>query len=553
LIVIVAAGGSVKALKEVPASEVLAKIQNGQPIEYDDVLITGNLDLSKSDLPTKNADKMDYQNSNSNGVQIVNKDIDLNKYVLCMPEDIKVVRSSIKMSNSKIMGIMDFSNTLLENTIDFDNIVFNNDVHFQNTEFNGTNPVGYKFKSARFNGSADFSCSMFKSTVFFFSSTFNKDVEFWNSKFSSDAYFLNSDFNQDAEFQNSKFHRLNFYESKFNNDVHFENSEFMDNAGFSHCIFNKSIYFCNSNFNKNVEFQNTMFNGDAYFGLDMPKELHGITGPFGTRFNGDVNCIDSIFKGSADLSSSRFNGTINFINSMLNGKTTFNNSQFKDAVFFENTTFGEMLSLTGTRYDRLYIRWHDIEDLAYDDTAYLSLLENFKKLGYLEDYDSCYYDYRKKHISQNLGRGYHGLSFSEELLRRNIDFFLEWTYGYGKKPFYPVVWSIGTILFFGILWGIIEQKRREIILDEYSSSWGQVTDENPEKSQWDKICLVLEPFMFSATTFLSGTKLFVDAPEVPEILGLPRSLIKSIFNLERVLGALFFILFILAVSGTVVR
>lgn len=64
---------------------------------------------------------------------------------------------------------------------------------------------------------------------------------------------------------------------------------------------------------------------------------------------------------------------------------------------------------------------------------------------------------------------------------------------------------------------------------------------------------ILEVLAFSATVFLSGTRLFIEPPPLPKIRGRSRSLIRGAFIFERVLGALFSILFFLAISGTVVR
>ena len=44
-------------LREIPASEILDKIQKGEPVEYDHVRITGELDLSKLDLLTELVDR----------------------------------------------------------------------------------------------------------------------------------------------------------------------------------------------------------------------------------------------------------------------------------------------------------------------------------------------------------------------------------------------------------------------------------------------------------------------------------------------------------------
>ena len=58
---------------------------------------------------------------------------------------------------------------------------------------------------------------------------------------------------------------------------------------------------------------------------------------------------------------------------------------------------------------------------------------------------------------------------------------------------------------------------------------------------------------YSVTVFLSGTKFFIDPPPLPRIEGRSRSRIKKAFILERVLGALFSVLFFIAISGTIVR
>lgn len=202
------------------------------------------------------------------------------------------------------------------------------------------------------------------------------------------------------------------------------------------------------------------------------------------------------------------------------------------------------------RYGRLYIRWYNITGgLTYDDAAYLSLMKNFKELGYLEDYDCCYFQYRKEHRD----RPWPGIDPLEQTIRKFIDFFLQQLYGYGTKPLRPMGLSIGTILIFGIIWGVVmEQRRREIIIsDEYSQN--QAFDKPNKNSLLDKIHMLLKPFIFSAVIFLSGTRLFVDPPEIPEIQRLPKSIIKGAFTLERVLGAFFSILFFLAIGTTVVR
>ena len=45
----------------VPAEEILGKIERGEPVEYDSVIVVGDLDLSEVDLPTRHVERTDYE------------------------------------------------------------------------------------------------------------------------------------------------------------------------------------------------------------------------------------------------------------------------------------------------------------------------------------------------------------------------------------------------------------------------------------------------------------------------------------------------------------
>ena len=231
----------------------------------------------------------------------------------------------------------------------------------------------------------------------------------------------------------------------------------------------------NSNFNGTVNFADSKFNGTANFrarsstamlasGLEVQRRcrLRGLEVQRRCRlrdskFNGTANFRDSKFNDTANFRSSTFNNsdfseaqfskTVSFDDARFSNSTSFNSSRFKDDALFEGAVFDGTLYLTRAKYDRLYIRWKNIKELGYDDAAYLALQENFKKLGYLEDYDGCYYEYRKAHRDQDWGGKYHSMNWAEEGLRKYIfDFLLEIFYGYGKKPIWPLAWSALTIL-----------------------------------------------------------------------------------------------------------
>jgi len=218
---------------------------------------------------------------------------------------------------------------------------------------------------------------------------------------------------------------------------------------------------------------------------------------------------------------------------------SFNNTRFKDDALFENAYFSGKLSLSRARYNKLSIRWYNITGgLVYDDAAYMSLMKNFKDLGYYEDYDSCYYQYRIAHREVP----WPAVSGWEQFIRKKIDYPMEWFYGYGTKPFNAFFFSLGIVLVFALFWwalGLGGPKDKTLASLQPGEEWldGDITD-------------ILG---FSVTVFLSGTKLLIDPPAMPRIEGRSRSLIKKAFILERVLGALFSVMFFIAISGTIVR
>ncbi|NLH21225.1 MAG: hypothetical protein GX463_03530, partial [Methanothrix sp.] len=279
-------------------------------------------------------------------------------------------------------------------------------------------------------------------------------------------------------------------------------------------------------------------------------EFNGTTKFDGVKFNGDADFEGAEFNRGASFSSAEFNSTdftksqfdkeAHFEDADFIGKTSFENAHFKEDALFENASFEDELNLIRTRYSKLFIRWHSIEKggLAYDDAAYMSLMKNFKELGYYEDYDGCYYAYRKAHRSED----WPSVPDWEEAIRKFIDYPLEWFYGYGTKPFHAFFWSLDIVLAFFLYWrwlglGGPQDKTREGLKDGEEWLDGDLTD-------------ILG---YSVTVFLSGTRFFIDPPALPRIEGRSRSWMKKAFILERVLGALFSVLFFIAISGTIVR
>ncbi len=511
--------GREDGMRVVPAQEILDKIERGEPVEYDHVIVKGDLDIGKLDLPKGRVERTP------------------DEILWGLSENVAVVSSPIRVNDSTIEGFVYFD-TIIFDAIDFSGTFFNGSASF----------IGSSFK-----GIAGFWGSSFNGAAYFIDSSFNDNVGFGGSSFNGTADFIGSSFNGTAYFNDLSFNGIaNFRGSSFNGSASFIDSSFTGIAGFSGSSFNGEAFFSDSSFNAGALFSDSSFNGTAGF---WNSSFNDIAYFHNSSFNGFALFWNSFFNRS-DFSSSQFNKQVSFDDCRFNGSSNFNASRFKEDALFEGADFNGTLYLTRAKYDKLYISWKNIKELGYDDAAYLALLENFKKLGYFEDYDACYYDYRRLHREQDWSGRYHAMHPAEEWTRKRIDALLEMFYGYGKKPLWPLLWSAGTIILFGIIWLVagmnsIRGKNGRGIFERFGQQNATVKSER--QGLLGGLRVLAEALLFSAIVFLSGTRLFVEPPAQPEMQRLSANQVKWAMIFERVLGALFSILFFLAISGTVIR
>ena len=488
------AQGATGLLKTVPASDVSAKIDEAdQPIEFDNCTIVGDLNPHSRNV----SGQVHFNNSFFKGR------VHLNSTNFKGPVYFRkaIFASAAEFNESKFDGPADFSESKFNGSADFRWADFNNTAYLNEAHFNGSSDFRWSnFRSDAYLSKIRFNCSSYFSWVNFTNSTSNADFEL-------------SNFRNDADFKWSKFNGYaDFKWSKFNVDTTFTNSKFNSDSDFSWSQFNSSVYFSNSKFNGSVEFHGSKFNKKAFF-------------------------YDAEF----------------------NGSTSFSQGEFAEDAFFDGAVFRGKLSLTRMKYDKLYIRWDNITRLEYDESAYQLLIGNFKKFGYYDDADNGYYQFRTdRFLHRKLGK---------DPLMYILDLGAWIFYGFGKRPILPLVWSIGTVLLFGVFWSAILTRggQESYSTKGYGTVLGNSTDgsiltleqggkKHPKKSDiWNKIHSVLDPFSFSATIFLSSTRLFIDPPEIPKSLRWSPSIAKDMFTLERILGAFFSILLFLAIGGTVVR
>jgi hypothetical protein len=123
-------------LTKIPASEILNKIQKGEHIEYDHVIIKGNIDISKLNLLKENENF--------------------------------IISSKIIITNSHIPGNPFFGKAIFKDTIRFD--------------------------GSTFSGVVDFYRAMFSEDAYFHDTTFSGNANFNGAMFSGDAYLTATKF-----------------------------------------------------------------------------------------------------------------------------------------------------------------------------------------------------------------------------------------------------------------------------------------------------------------------------------------------------------------------
>jgi uncharacterized protein YjbI with pentapeptide repeats len=396
------------ALKPIQASDVLDQIERGQTIYYEGVQIT---DLHLSALSDPDVTAPFYLVNSS----LINASFD-----------------GIKFNE----GAVFWGSTLVRSS--FNRTGFEKLANFNNATFNEAS-----FREATFYGPAVFNGAIFQNNASFVDSSFQKEASFSGIFFGGDADFNYSSFGDYAYFPYS------FFQGR----ALFSDVSFVGGSDFSFSQFGDHALFFKSEFSDYASFWGAIFNGPAMFGMTRFGSL--------TAFN---NC--SFLRGS-NFNLAKFDDAIDFEGSDFQGTALFGLSQFSGHANFRNTSFHEDLNLKGSKVSSLVLQntkfddisriilndsqfsnlrapWSEIRGHAvYEPGAYLALIENYRRMGWAEDEDDCYYQYRWLYQAQKPW-GWSKL----------IDMLAWASCGYGVKPSFAVIWSILTIFAFALIfWG----------------------------------------------------------------------------------------------------
>lgn len=229
----------------VPALEIVAKIQRGEPVLYDHVVIEGYLHLNRSDTTKSKA-------SAENGDAVLDQG---------------------QKSRMSVASPITITNSLIKGNADFDFADFRAPVSFEGTNFSN----GVSFREARFDEDAYFSKTEHSGYVNFWMAKFMKSANFEDVSFKGYADFRCAEFNGSASFLGDQFYRdAKFYKAtflgptyfnvvRFDRDANFGNTWFKETADFEYSVFNGYSDFRYANFGKDANFRGAKFNGSADF------------------------------------------------------------------------------------------------------------------------------------------------------------------------------------------------------------------------------------------------------------------------------------------------
>ncbi|VVB63965.1 Pentapeptide repeats (9 copies) [uncultured archaeon] len=396
-------------LKEIPASEILAKIENGEPVEYDHVIIKGNLEVSRLEVPTDEIGK-------------------------------KIIVSLINIRNSLINGASDFNDAIFGEIVDFNGSQFNGMAEFLGTQFNRN----VSFAESQFSKEARFAGAQFCEDTTFTHAEFNQFAHFTEAQFIKNTDFFQTQFDKGSDFDKAKFKgkKTSFNGAEFSKFADFDNAK----------IISEQIEFMGVQFRSGLSFKKARLSGDK---IHFDRAGFGSFVAFNeTEFSGKEIFFDgSEFIGFTDFSNAQFNGDTSFFNVQFIGATTFNESRFdnrlnlnassiKHMLFYVSLGDTSRISLKNSDLAFLEVPWALIKDrLDYDDSAYLALIRNYDNQGKFDDADNCKLQYRTKRRKEHLD----GLQLA-------LDCTAWWFYGYGVRFYYPLGWLIAIFVISAFLY-----------------------------------------------------------------------------------------------------
>ena len=324
----------------IAAQTILSQIRSGQPVSYNNITVTGQLDLSRLEGP---------------------------------------VRHPLTITNSRFLGPLKMEGLTLSQGLDLRGSVFQDNVSFSRSRFLGDT----KLSGARFLKQADFSDVYFEGVSSFIATHFSGDCSFSSAQFNGDAAFLGAVFAGDVDYDDASFIRSASFRAARFDDVRFFETEFSGQVTFLSALFSGNATFAATRFQSDVVFRQARFLMGSTFGL---SSFAGLADFGAVQFNQTAFLGGVKFSDLAYFSGARFGGDL-----ILEGARLYS-MQLDDVEFSDRSR----INLNSTDFSKFVVRWGSIRDrMVYSGAAYLALVKNYKSLEWFDDADDCYYQYRR--------------------------------------------------------------------------------------------------------------------------------------------------------------
>jgi hypothetical protein len=211
--------------REVHASEILEKIAKGEDVDYDNVIIVGNLDLGNLNLPQDDFERRIIAAKICIYGSLIEGDIYFNnsKFI-----------SKIDLSGTTFRGNANFNYSHFDSILSLRNASFLKDTDFSWAEFkswldlsNASFSKGACFDHAEIYDYGDLSFGSFKGYASFKDTVFSSYAFFNGAQFDNGACFYRAEFHRETRFGGARFlGYTNFNDSRFGDYAYFLGSEF---------------------------------------------------------------------------------------------------------------------------------------------------------------------------------------------------------------------------------------------------------------------------------------------------------------------------------------
>jgi uncharacterized protein YjbI with pentapeptide repeats len=228
------------AQSRVEAKNILKSIDEGKAVDYQDVTIVGDLDLTKLQDMTPDKDNKRSRSSTKTFWYHVRTPL---KFVDCTFQDDVIAYYHDDRKNET------------------HNAIFHAETAFTGCDFQGKSA----FKYSTFHEEVDFSKTSYRKEALFKYTKFKTEVSFADSTFANDANFKYTEFPRNADFTEVEFQDLaNFKYTEFPRGVSFKNAVFQGDANFKYTKFSEPFDFEGTEFEDSADFKYTKLEGKSF-------------------------------------------------------------------------------------------------------------------------------------------------------------------------------------------------------------------------------------------------------------------------------------------------